>query len=194
MASKYAHRTVQIGLISEVVGSYYVLLDFHQRVKISKDTLESRQESLNIMQKRFDRGIIQELDVNQAQIQKEIAAAAIPEYERSVSKTENVLSILLGKLPGGIKTGKGLNFETAPPEIPLGLPSNILERRPDIIQAMYVLEAQTANIGVAEAMRFPAISTDRSSGLGDQPVGRDNLPGRGLECPRRSVRAHIRVL
>ena len=165
MASEYAVRTVQIGLISEVVGSYYLLLDFHQRVKISKDTLESRQESLDIIQKRFNRGIIPELDVNQAQIQKEIAAAAIPQYERSVSKTENVLSILLGKLPGAIRTGKDLNLETAPPEIPVGLPSNILERRPDIVQAMYLLEAQTANIGVAEAMRFPAISLTGLLGL-----------------------------
>jgi len=87
MASEYALRTVQIGLISEVVGSYYLLLDYHQRVKISKDTLESRQESLDIIQKRFNQGIIHELDVNQAQIQKEIAAAAIPQYERSVAKT-----------------------------------------------------------------------------------------------------------
>ena len=165
MASEYALRTVQIGLISEVVGSYYLLLDYHQRVKISKDTLESRQKSLNIIQKRFDRGIIPELDVNQAQIQKQIAAAAIPQYERSVSKTENVLSILLGKLPGAITTGKGLKLETAPPEIPVGLPADILERRPDIIEATYLLEAQTAKIGVAVAMRLPAISLTGILGL-----------------------------
>ena len=165
MSSEYALRTVQIGLISEVVGSYYLLLDYHQRVKISKDTLKSRQESLDIIQKRFNRGIIPELDVNQAQIQKQIAAAAIPQYERSIAKTENVLSILLGKLPGAIRTGKGLNLETTPPEIPVGLPSNILERRPDIIEAMYLLEAQTANIGVAEAMRLPAISLTGLLGL-----------------------------
>jgi len=171
MASEYALRTVQIGLISEVVGAYYLLLDYHQRVKISKDTLESRQKSLDIIQKRFNRGIIPELDVNQAQIQKQIAAAAIPQYERSVAMTENVLSILLGKLPGAIRTGKGLNLETAPPEIPAGLPSNILERRPDIVQAMYLLEAQTANIGVAEAMRFPAISLTGLLGLATSQLG-----------------------
>jgi multidrug efflux system outer membrane protein len=158
MASEYGLRTIQIGLISGVVGSYYLLLDYHQRVKISKDTLESRMESLNIIQKRFDRGIIPELDVNQAQIQKEIAAAAIPQYERSVAQTEHAISILLGKLPEPIKTGKGLNLETAPPKVPMGLPSTLLERRPDIVQALYLLESQTANIGVAEAMRFPAIS------------------------------------
>ncbi|MBW2708049.1 MAG: efflux transporter outer membrane subunit [Deltaproteobacteria bacterium] len=165
MASEYGLRTVQIGLISAVVGSYYRLLDYHQRVKISKDTLESRGESLNIIRKRFDRGIIPELDVNQAQIQKEIAAAAIPQYERSVAQTENALSILLGKLPEPIKTGKGLKLETVPPTVPMGLPSNLLERRPDIVQALYLLESQTANIGVAEAMRFPAISLTGMLGL-----------------------------
>jgi multidrug efflux system outer membrane protein len=165
MASEYGLRTVQIGLISEVVGSYYLLLDFHQRVKISKDTLESREESLNIIQKRFDRGIIPELDVNQAQIQKEIAAAAIQQYERSVAQTEHAISILLGKLPETIKTGRGLNFETAPPKVPMGLPSTLLERRPDIVQALYLLESQTANIGVAEPMRFPAISLTGMLGL-----------------------------
>lgn len=158
MASEYGLRTVQIGLISEVVGTYYLLLDYHQRVKISKNTLKSREESLDIIQKRFDKGIIPELDVNQAQIQKEIAASAIPQYERSVAQTENALSILLGRLPETIKTGKGLMKESAPPEIPTGLPSTLLERRPDILRAQFLLESQTANIGVAEAMRFPAIS------------------------------------
>jgi outer membrane protein, multidrug efflux system len=158
MASEFGLRTVQIGLISQVVGTYYLLLDFHERVKISKDTLKSREESLTIIQKRFDKGIIPELDVNQAQIQKEIAASAIPQYERSVAQTENALSVLLGKLPESIKTGKGLMKEPAPPAIPTGLPSTLLERRPDIVQAHFLLESQTADIGVAEAMRFPAIS------------------------------------
>ncbi|OQY42370.1 MAG: hypothetical protein B6240_14025 [Desulfobacteraceae bacterium 4572_87] len=165
MASEYGLRTVQIGLISAVVGSYYRLLDYHQRVKISKDTLKSRNESLHIIQRRFDRGIIPELDVNQAQIQKEIAAAAIPQYERAVAQTENGISILLGKLPEPIKTGKKLNLETAPPKVPMGLPSTLLERRPDIVQARFLLESQTANIGVAEAMRFPAISLTGFLGL-----------------------------
>lgn len=158
MASEYALRTVQIGLISAVVGTYYRLLDYHQRVKISQETLASRKESLNIIQKRFKRGIITELDVNQAQIQMEIAAAAIPQYERAVAQTENVLSILLGRLPEPVKTGKGLNQTSPPPQVPLGLPASLLERRPDIVEAMYVLKAQTADIGVAEAMRLPAIS------------------------------------
>ncbi|MCG6881615.1 MAG: efflux transporter outer membrane subunit [Deltaproteobacteria bacterium] len=165
MASEYGLRTVQIGLISGVAGTYYLLLDYQQRVKISEDTLKSREEYLDIIQKRFDKGIIPELDVNQAQIQKEIAASAIPQYERSVVQTQNALNILLGKLPQSIKTGKGLMKESAPPEIPTGLPSTLLERRPDILQAQYLLASQTADIGVAEAMRLPAISLTGMVGL-----------------------------
>ncbi len=158
MASEYSLRTVQISLISEVVSTYFLLLDFHQRLKISEQTLDSRLDSLDIIQKRFDKGIIPEIDLNQAQIQKEIAAGAIPLFQRLIANTENALSILMGKYPGEIKTGDDLNQQTVPPDIPSGLPSSILERRPDIAEAMYLLEAQTAKIGVAEALRFPSIT------------------------------------
>ena len=158
MASEYSLRTVQISLISEVVSTYFLLLDYHQRLKISRQTLDSRLISLDIIQKRFDKGIIPEIDLNQAQIQKEIAAGAIPLFQRLIANTENVLSILMGKFPGEIKAGYDLNQQTVPPDIPSGLPSSILERRPDIAEAMYLLEAQTARIGVAEALRFPSIT------------------------------------
>ena len=158
MASEYSLRTVQISLISEVVSTYFLLLDYHQRLKISKQTLDSRLYSLDIIQKRFDKGIIPEIDLNQAQIQKEIAAGAIPLFQRLIANTENALSILIGKFPGEIKTGDDLNQQTLPPDIPSGIPSSILERRPDIAEAMYLLEAQTARIGVAQALRFPSIT------------------------------------
>ncbi|MFZ0484967.1 MAG: TolC family protein [Desulfobacterales bacterium] len=158
MASEFSLRTVQISLISEVVSTYFLLLDYHQRLKISKQTLDSRLYSLDIIQKRFDKGIIPEIDLNQAQIQKEIAAGAIPLYQRLIANTENALSILMGKFPGEIKTGDDLNQHAVPPDIPGGIPSSILERRPDIAEAMYVLQAQTARIGIAQALRFPSIT------------------------------------
>ncbi|MHC4742952.1 MAG: efflux transporter outer membrane subunit [Planctomycetota bacterium] len=158
MASEYSLRSVQISLIAEVVTSYFLLLDSYQRLEISKRTLTSRIESLDIIQQRFDKGIIPEIDLNQAQIQKETAAAAIPVYERFISQIENSLSILLGRMPGEIEKGRDLYAQTTPPEIPVGLPSSLLERRPDIAQAEYVLRAQNARIGVAEALRLPAIS------------------------------------
>lgn len=158
MASEYSLRTVQISLISEVVSTYFLLLDYHQRLRISEKTLALRLDSLEIIQKRFDKGIIPEIDLNQAQIQKEIAAGAIPFFQRLTANTENALSILMGKFPGEIKTGNDLNQQTVTPDIPSGLPSNILERRPDIAEAMYLLQAQTARIGVAQALRFPSIT------------------------------------
>jgi multidrug efflux system outer membrane protein len=89
MASEYSLRTIQISLITEVVSTYLLLLDFQQRLEISKRTLELRIESLDIIEKRFSKGTVPEIDLNQAQIQKETAAAAIPVFERSISKVEN---------------------------------------------------------------------------------------------------------
>jgi multidrug efflux system outer membrane protein len=171
LASQYSLRTIQISLVAEVVSTYYLLLDYHQRLALSEFTLESRQESLDIIQKRFNRGIIPEIDVNQAQIQREIAVAAIPLYRRSIAKTENVLSILLGQYPQAIKTGVELHLQPIPPAIPMGLPSTILERRPDISVALAQLHSQTAKIGVAEAMRFPAISLTGLLGVASAELG-----------------------
>jgi len=157
MASEYALRAVQISLVAEVADTYYQLLDYHQRLEVSRRTLDSRNESLDIIEKRFAHGVIPEIDVNQAQIQKETAAAAIPAYERLISRTENTISILLGRFPEEIKKDSGLNDQALPPEIPTGLPSVLLERRPDIVQAEYGVQAQNAKIGIAQALRLPAI-------------------------------------
>ena len=158
MASAYSLQSVQVSLISEVVATYFLLLDYQRRLEISQNTLESREESLNIIQQRFDKGIIPEIDLNQAQIQKEIAEAAIPVYERFIVKTRHALSVLLGQLPAEMKLGRDWEKEIYPPRIPLGLPSQLLERRPDIRQSQYLLQAQNARIGVAQALRLPAIS------------------------------------
>lgn len=158
LASEYSLRTIQLSLISEVASTYYRLLDFRRRLQIAKQTLESRLQSLDIIEQRFKEGIIPELDVNQSQIQKEIAAASIPLFERQAAQTENALNILLGRLPGAIQNGENLERQVTPPEIPAGIPSSLLERRPDVAQTLYQLQAQTAQIGVAEALRLPAIS------------------------------------
>ncbi|MHC4666018.1 MAG: efflux transporter outer membrane subunit [Planctomycetota bacterium] len=165
MASEYSLRTVQISLISEVVSTYFLLLDFHQRLQISRQTLDSRVESFDIIQKRFSKGVIPEIDMNQAQIQKEIAEASIPVFERLISQTEHALSVLLGRFPGEIQRGGDLHHQVIPPYIPVGLPSTLLERRPDIAQARHLLHAQTARIGAAEALRFPSISLTGIAGF-----------------------------
>ncbi|MCP4341802.1 MAG: TolC family protein [Desulfobulbaceae bacterium] len=177
IASEYGLKTVQLTLISDVVSNYYQLLDFHRRLTISESTLKSRIDSLKIIQARFDKGIISELDVNQAEIQKEIAAAAIPLYVRSIAKSENSLSILLGRLPTGIKTRKDMSRKPQAPEIPTGMPSEILERRPDISQVKYLLKAQTENIGIAEALRWPAISLTGTLGVASTDLGSVTVDG-----------------
>jgi multidrug efflux system outer membrane protein len=158
MASEYSLRSVQISIVSEVVRTYFLLLDYMNRLEISKQTLESRKYSLDIIEKRFVNGIIPELDVNQAQIQLEIAAGAIPVHERLVAETRNALSLLLGRPPTQIIPPGDIFDSTIPPDIPPGLPSGLLERRPDIMEARYLAQAQNARIGVAQAMRLPAIS------------------------------------
>jgi multidrug efflux system outer membrane protein len=177
IASEYGLKTVQLTLVSEVVSSYTQLLDFHRRLNISENTLKSRTDSLYIIQQRFDKGIIAELDVNWAQIEMEIAAAAIPLFQRSIAKTENSLSILLGHLPGGIEI-RGNNLEqTIPPRIPVVMPADILDRRPDVTRAKFLLKAQTENIGIAEALRWPSISLTATLGIANTDIGSINVDG-----------------
>lgn len=171
MASEYGLKTVQLSLIADVVSTYYQLLDFHRRLRISQKTLASRMESLRIIQQRFDKGIIAELDVNQAQIQKEIAAGAIPFFQRSIARAENSLSILLGRLPSTIAVVENHKEGVVPPDIPVGLPADILDRRPDITQSKFLLKAQTETVGVAVALRLPAISLTGALGVASTDLG-----------------------
>jgi len=157
LASQYAQRAVQISLISEVAYTYFILLDFQARLEISRQTLNSRQEGLSIMKSKFEYGTIPEIDLNQAEIQEAIAASAVPFFVRAVSQTEHALRILLGENPGPI-VHLGKLIDEQAPEIPAGIPSELLKRRPDVMQAEYLLAAQNARIGVAQAMRFPTIS------------------------------------
>jgi multidrug efflux system outer membrane protein len=165
LASEFSLRKIQISLITEVVSTYFLLLDFKERLLVSESTLQSRMESLRIIQERFDKGIIPEIDLNQAQIQKEIAAANVPLYKRLVAQTEHSLSILLGRMPSSIKTGIEIDERIVPPEIPIGLTSQLLERRPDISESLFLLQSQNARVGVAVAQMFPSISLTGLFGL-----------------------------
>jgi len=177
LATEYAKTTVQISLISEVVGAYFMLLDFKERLRVSEQTLESRDESLIIIQKRFDKGVIPEIDLNQAQVQREIAAAAVPVNKRLIANTENAISILLGTFPQEIKTDLDLYAQTIPPNVPAGLPSSLLERRPDILEALYLIQAQNALIGVAVAERFPALSISGAVGAATNEAAQMTIDG-----------------
>ncbi len=164
LGSQYAQRVVQVSLISEIANTYFLLLNFNAKLEISKHTLNTRQEGLKIMNSKFEHGTIPEIDVNQAEIQEAIAASAVPTFIRAIAQTEHALGILLGQNPGSMDSIGKLGDEQAP-EIPAGIPSELLERRPDVMQAEYVLAAQNARIGVAQAMRFPSISLTGSLGM-----------------------------
>jgi len=170
LASEYGVKTVQLALVSQVANTYYLLLDYHQRLAISKATLQSRMESMRIVGLRFEKGTVPEIDLNQAQIQTEIAVEAIPSFERLIANTENALSVLLGRFPEAIATGADLTRQTLPPDIPAGIPAEVLARRPDVSEAMYALQAQTAQIGVAQALRLPAINLTGLLGVATSEV------------------------
>ncbi|MEJ2470812.1 MAG: TolC family protein [Desulfuromonadales bacterium] len=164
MASEFGLKSIQITLISDVVATYNRLLDYKRRLVIAQETLGSRSTSLEIIRQRFDKGIIAEIDLNQAQIQREIAASAIPSYRRAIAQSENSLNLLIGKFPGPLLTTSELEQSGSPPDIPVGMPSELLKRRPDIGQALSQLKAQTERIGVAEALRYPSINLTGSFG------------------------------
>lgn len=172
LAAQYSQRMIQLSLISEVASTYFMLLDYDSRLSISRKTIDSRRESLKIIEERFNKGIIPELDLNQAQMQEADAAAAVPLYERAVATTENALSVLLGKNPGAISGRKTLQEQVLPPDIPSGIPSSLLERRPDILLAEQNLVSQNARIGAAQAMRLPAISLTGLFGLASPELDR----------------------
>jgi len=171
VASGYAQRTIQIGLISTISQTYFQLLDFKLRLNIAQNTLVSRQIAVDIIAARFDKGIVPRIDLNQAQIQLAIAKSSVPFYQRQVAITETALAVLLGRNPYVLSTGNNLKDQQFPADIPPGIPSSILERRPDIMAAENRFHAETANIGVAEAQRFPAIGlTGLLGGLATQEL------------------------
>ncbi|MCA0932313.1 efflux transporter outer membrane subunit [Lutimonas saemankumensis] len=178
MASFYGKRAIEVALISEVAINYFQLLDFKTRLDISEKTLASRDTSLQIIQARFDEGYTHIIDVNQAEIQKAIAEVSVPTFRREIGFAENNLSILLGKNPGGILTPKTLIEYSVPDSVPHGIPSELLARRPDVMEAAQLYRAQNARIGVAQAMRFPAISLTGALGVGSNDLS--NLLDNGL--------------
>jgi len=171
VASEYAKRTIQIGLITGITQTYFQLLDFRWRLEIAQNTLALRQRAVNIIEARFSQGIVPRIDLNQAQIQLAIAKSSVPFYTRQIAVTETALTVLLGRNPDPIDTKINLVNQDFPDEIPPGIPSTILERRPDIVAAENRFHAETANVGVAEAQRFPAISlTGLVGGLATQEL------------------------
>jgi len=165
LATVDAANSVRITLIADVASAYLLLLDLDERVHISERTLRTRKDSLAIIQARFDRGTVALIDVNQAEIEMYDAQAQLFLLQREDVRAENLLNILLGQYPGDIVRKQNNIYSMKPIVIPAGLPSELMERRPDVRVAEQQLAAQTARIGVAEAIRFPSLSLTGSLGL-----------------------------
>jgi multidrug efflux system outer membrane protein len=157
LAQEEARRSVILTLVSTVTTSYIDLLSLDEQLKVARQTIKARKDSLDLFELKFKGGVVSELEVSQIRSEYEQAAVRIPSIERQVALRENALSILLGRNPGPIKRSPSIDLLTLP-DIPAGLPSKLLERRPDIRQAEQNLVAANAQIGVAKAEYFPSIS------------------------------------
>ena len=165
LATEEAQRSITISLVASVASSYMLLRDLDAQLEIARRTESTRTDSLGIIQARFDKGTVPKLDVNQAEIELAVASAAVAAAERAVTQTENALAVLLGRNPGAIPRGLALEQQTLPPGIPSGLPSELLQRRPDVLASEAELAAQTARIGIAQAARWPSLSLTGALGF-----------------------------
>jgi len=145
-------------LVSGVAEAYFDLLQFDLQLNVAKRTLGSWEESVRIAQARVRQGVITKIDADQFISERANAAARVAELTRQMVQKENQLSVLLGRNPGRILRGQSLTEQVLVPDVPPGLPSELLQRRPDVVQAEQTLAAMTARIGAAKADRFPKLS------------------------------------
>ncbi|HEX7272672.1 MAG TPA: efflux transporter outer membrane subunit [Casimicrobiaceae bacterium] len=157
LATDEARRGVILTLVTSVATGYIQLRGLDEQLVIAKQTLDAYGESLKLFQLQFQYGQVSQMNVAQVQSQYETAAAQIPQIESQIAQQENALSILLGRNPGPIERGKSI-YELKLPPVPAGLPSQLLERRPDLMQSEQELIAANAQIGAAKALYFPTIS------------------------------------
>lgn len=165
LATEWARQEVLATLVANVSSSYFQLRALDLELEISRRTLASRRESLRLTQILADHGSTSLLDVRQAEQLVFTAAAEIPVLEQQIEQEENFISTLLGNNPTDVPRGQKLTEQSQPPEVPAGLTSSLLERRPDVRQAEEQLIAANAQIGVARSAYFPQISLSGDSGF-----------------------------
>jgi multidrug efflux system outer membrane protein len=164
LANEWAQKAVMATLVADLASSYFQLRQLDLELEISRRTLSSRQDSLDLTKTLEQHGINSLLDVRQSEQLVYTAAAEVPDLERQIAQQENAISILLGKNPDDVPRGLKLTDEPHSPEVPVGLPSALLERRPDVREAEANLIAANAQIGVARAAYFPQISLTATAG------------------------------
>ncbi|HEY6086054.1 MAG TPA: efflux transporter outer membrane subunit [Nitrospira sp.] len=158
LAREENRRALIVQIVGGVAQAYFDLRQIDMQLEIAKRTLQAWEESVRIGQARLRQGVINRLDVDQFEAERQNAEARIAELTRQMVQKENELSVLLGRNPSQIVRGQSLTEQMMPPVVPAGLPSELLQRRPDVIQAEQGLAASTARIGMTKAERFPKLS------------------------------------
>src|SRR5437867_3175372 len=175
LSAQENRKAVMTTLVSEVAAAYFSLRELDYQLEISQRTLATRQESLELIRNRQLGGVATLLELRQAEQLVYTAAETIPALQQAIEQTENQISLLLGRNPGDVARGLSLTEQQMPPDVPAGLPSALLERRPDIRASEQILIAANAQIGVAKAAYFPQISL--TGFLGGQDSQLSNLFG-----------------
>jgi len=169
-ANEEARRGIVLSVAANAAAGYVALRDLDRRLQIAHETERSRFDSLELFRKRFAGGVISQLELAQVTSEYEAAVAAIPNYEAQIARQETALSQLLGRNPGAIARGKAID-ELTPIPIPAGLPSELLDRRPDVREAEQQLISANAQIGAAKALYFPSISLTGAFGAVSTALG-----------------------
>ena len=180
LASQYAKLAVSVTLVASVANAYFGLISLDSQLEITRRTVVSREKFLDLTHAQHERGYTTGLDVAAAEADVAAARATVPDLERQIAQTEDLISVLLGGNPGQINRSRyGDAVPAAPPRPPAGLPARLLERRPDVAQAEQGLVAANAQIGVAKAALFPNISLTGSDGSLSVPFGKLLTPAAG---------------
>ena len=164
LSTEYAQKTEILTLVSDVASDYFALLSLDLQLQITFDTIKTQQDAVKLTQFRLEHGVATKLDVLQAKQVLDTANAQVPELQRQIGQEEDAISILVGDYPHNITRGLRLVDQQMPPEVPAGLPSSLLARRPDISQAEQNLISANAQIGVAKAAFFPQINFTGTGG------------------------------
>jgi outer membrane protein, multidrug efflux system len=157
LASEEARRGVMLSLVSDVAQAYFELLELDLQLNIARRTAESFRDSLDIFRRRLEGGVASRLETDRAEASLASTEATVPNLERQIVIKENQINLLLGRNPATVQRGAPLTAQRMPPDVPAGLPSDLLERRPDVRQAEQTLVAANARIGVAVADFFPRL-------------------------------------
>jgi outer membrane protein, multidrug efflux system len=175
LAAEDARYAVMATLVSDIGQAYLTLRALDLTLEISRRTVSSRTQSVDLVQARLDGGVAGILDLRQAETLYYDATKTIPEFQRQIEQTENRINVLLGRNPGPIPRGRPLDLQVAAPALPSGLPLDLLTRRPDIREAEQRLISANAQIGVATADLYPRVTISGFGGAGTASVSGSNF-------------------